>query len=239
MQFFQPELALQWIPATRSYVLKSRTLVPSGHYSAGPAQEGVTPAGISLIPEALGVVLDINYFAGPATHAAKVLPHDVPLTRLNQTHQLIVVFNVIQGAMVGAASIGVPDKSAAFALTAPDPSLTASAFAAPQALAVPNTSWTAWISSMPPWPRSLHVVGFLTVPNPGVRASLRRAVPPGINPKILILEVVFEQSSGASPQIPISTAVGYTERPYTDCHTECTIRWPSGATVNVPILEVS
>jgi len=241
-QFFQPVLALRWDASSKQYSLKSATLVPSGHYSAGPGQDGAVPAGISLIPETHGVTLPIVFNAGPATQAFKVIEHNVLLSGLTTGHQTVTVFTVLQGAVVGASTIGVPNGAQEFTLTPPASSLTAASFAVPSGVAsskVPGPSWAAWINNMPVGPRSLHVIGSVTVPNPGVLVVLRRAVPQGINPAILILELMFVQIPGFWPQVMTTRTVRYEEAPYKDDHRQCSIRWPSGGLVTIDIETVS
>src|SRR5262245_54508407 len=190
LQVFQPVLALSWDTSSKQYSLKAATLVPSGHYSAGAGQDGAVPAGISLIPETHGVTLPIVFHAGPATQAFKVIEHNVLLSGLTTGHRTVTAFTVLQGAVVGASTIGLPSAAQEFTLTSPGSSLTAASFAAQPGVAptkVPGPSWAAWINNMPIGPRSLHVIGSVTVPNPGVIVVLRRAVPQGFNPAILIL----------------------------------------------------
>ena len=240
--FFQPSLSLELDPATKQYVLRSVTLVPSGHYSAGGAQEGALPGGIVLIPEARPVTLNINFNPGPATQAFKLLQHSLQLTGITNGHNTITGFTLLQGTVVGANSIGLPGKGLEAALLPHATSLTAHMFAQQPGViptAVPGPSWAAWINEMPLSPRSLHVMGVVSVPNPGVIASLKRAVPEGFNPQILILDLDFEQLPGIWPQVVVNKTVQHVEIPYGGSHTHAQIRRESGSAITVPIQVLS
>jgi hypothetical protein len=62
------------------------------------------------------------------------------------------------------------------------------------------TDWYAWNNLMPPGPPSIHVVGTIEVPNPGVEPSLTERVPQGINHSILLLNLDLIQMPGIWPQ---------------------------------------
>jgi hypothetical protein len=74
-----------------------------------------------------------------------------------------------------------------------------------------QATWTAWIDRMPPPPDTLHVRGLVTVPNPGVDVFLYRKEPQGINPAILILDLVLVQRPGIWPQVLVTKPVTYEE----------------------------
>jgi len=59
----------------------------------------------------------------------------------------------------------------------------------------------AWNNKMPPGPGSLIVTAQVEVPNPGVEPMLVVAVPQGINPAILILDLYMCQKPGIWPQV--------------------------------------
>jgi len=69
----------------------------------------------------------------------------------------------------------------------------------------------AWINKMPPPPDALHVRGQVTVPNPGVDVFLYRKEPQGINPAILLLDLVLVQWPGIWPQIIVTKPATYEE----------------------------
>ncbi|MDR3634472.1 MAG: hypothetical protein P4L84_11755 [Isosphaeraceae bacterium] len=62
------------------------------------------------------------------------------------------------------------------------------------------TGWFAWVDLMPPGPPTLHVIGDVQVPNPGVNVFLTEKVPQGINHRILLLNLHLVQSPGIWPQ---------------------------------------
>jgi hypothetical protein len=69
--------------------------------------------------------------------------------------------------------------------------------------------WYAWIDTTPPQPDELHVIGEIKVGNPGIYAVLRKRVPQGINPRILLLDLHLIQKPGIWPQIVTCIAVRY------------------------------
>jgi hypothetical protein len=74
-----------------------------------------------------------------------------------------------------------------------------------------QATWNAWINKMPPPPDTLHVRGQVTVPNPGVDVFLYRKEPQGINPAILLLDLVLVQQPGIWPQVVVTKAATYEE----------------------------
>lgn len=72
--------------------------------------------------------------------------------------------------------------------------------------------WKATINKMPPPPDVLHVRGQVEVPNPGVDVSLNRREPQGINPTILLLDLVLVQQPGQWPQVVVKKLATYEEK---------------------------
>lgn len=66
---------------------------------------------------------------------------------------------------------------------------------------VETQDWYAWNDLMPPQPDFFHITGEVNVPNPGVTPSLAPAVPQGINPAILLLDLYLVQQPGVWPQV--------------------------------------
>lgn len=66
---------------------------------------------------------------------------------------------------------------------------------------IKSRDWHAWIDMMPPGPNHLHVVGEVYVPNPGINPILVPREPQGINPRILLLDLLLIQSPGMWPQV--------------------------------------
>ena len=74
-------------------------------------------------------------------------------------------------------------------------------------------AWYAWINKMPAAPHLLYVIGTCVFPTSGYRVELRRAVPQGINPKILILEKIVTPPSGVVLEVITTVHVRFEEFP--------------------------
>lgn len=74
---------------------------------------------------------------------------------------------------------------------------------------IATRDWYAWNNLMPPKPDDFHVVGEIQVPNPGVEVFLIPKSPQGINPKILLLDLVLVQQAGLWPQLVMWKQVRY------------------------------
>jgi hypothetical protein len=98
-----------------------------------------------------------------------------------------------------------------------------------------SSSWTAWHDRMPGKPATLHVHGEVTFPTTGYVVELRRAVPQGINPAILILDKVVRPPTGVVQQVVTTVVVRYREET-NDRFIEVRIE-PDG--ISVPVKEVS
>jgi len=74
---------------------------------------------------------------------------------------------------------------------------------------ITTSKWEAWINIMPPQPKAgtLHVTGEVTT-QPTQEAHLAKMIPQGINPKILLLEVITHPSRVPTKQ---PQKVHYTE----------------------------
>jgi len=92
-------------------------------------------------------------------------------------------------------------------------------------------NWRAWQDRMPPGPATLHVTGRCVFPTPGYRVTLRRAVPQGINPAIVLLLKVVTPPSGPRPDVVTTVEVRYRERNNRNI-THVTIL-PEGKTIKV------
>ena len=66
---------------------------------------------------------------------------------------------------------------------------------------VKTYDWYAWNNLMPPRPDDFHIVGMVDLPNPGVVAELVERVPQGINPSILLLNLILFQRPGMWIQV--------------------------------------
>ena len=85
-----------------------------------------------------------------------------------------------------------------------------------------QSEFKAWIDKMPGANNTLHVTGKITVPTTGYHVSLVEAVPQGINPDILILEVKKVPPSGPAGQMIEHLPVRY-DKPHSPDYSEVTI----------------
>jgi hypothetical protein len=77
----------------------------------------------------------------------------------------------------------------------------------------------------PPGPHHLHVRARIEVPTPGYRAHLKKAVPQGTNPTILILDVVLTKLPGIWPQHVTEIDANYDDNHYTGDFKQVTVRY--------------
>jgi hypothetical protein len=98
-----------------------------------------------------------------------------------------------------------------------------------------KSEFKAWLDEMPGPGKhhTLHVTGKVTVPTTGYQVSLVEAVPQGINPKILILDVKKVKPSGPAGQMISHVPVKY-DKPNSPTYTEVTIRG-DGDTFTIPV----
>lgn len=69
--------------------------------------------------------------------------------------------------------------------------------------------WKAWLDIMPPGTPTLHVTGKCVFPTHGYKVTLKKAVPQGINPAILLLLKVVKRPTGFVIQTPQTVTVTY------------------------------
>jgi hypothetical protein len=74
-----------------------------------------------------------------------------------------------------------------------------------------DNPWSAVLDLMPPQPGRLTVRGSCTCPTGGYEVFLRKAVPQGTNPTILILEVITVAPSGIVNQLVTTHDLEYVE----------------------------
>lgn len=73
------------------------------------------------------------------------------------------------------------------------------------------TGWSAIHDFMPPGPASLTVKGECTFPTPGYIAVLKKKVPQGFNPSILLLEKIVTAPLNPEPDVVTTISVTYEE----------------------------
>lgn len=91
--------------------------------------------------------------------------------------------------------------------------------------------WTAIHDFMPPGPARLRVHGVCTFPTPGFKVTLKRHVPQGINPAILILDKTVKRPTGIEPQIVTKVDVKFEAR--TNTHYTGVTILPDGVQIKV------
>jgi hypothetical protein len=90
---------------------------------------------------------------------------------------------------------------------------------------------------MPPAPFSLRVHSRIEAPMPAFTAFLQKAVPQGINPAILILDVVLVKKPGTVIQVVTEIDADYEDKKYRGRHTQVTVRYGDvSKTVDVQIV---
>jgi len=223
MDMFVPELSLQK-ESDGEYTLNAMTLTPNGCFSGAFTSLGA-PAGHVTIPEAQAVTLQINRTGQICTLAVTPVHHSTPNLKVGLDHgkTSIVAFAEVHDLdtgsvkVVGESSIEVPAPSSTTLADAdnPRPGL--------------GQQWHALANLKPPAPFSLFVHGKVTVPHPGHLAELRVAEPQGINPRILILDLVIENLPGNWPQVVTQIDAQYHDGAYPDdLHDQVTIRADCG-----------
>jgi hypothetical protein len=90
---------------------------------------------------------------------------------------------------------------------------------------------------MPPAPFSLRVHSRIEAPTPAFTAFLHKAVPQGINPAILILDVVLVKKPGTVIQVVTEIDADYEDKKYRGRHTQVTVRYGDvSKTVDVQVV---
>jgi hypothetical protein len=89
----------------------------------------------------------------------------------------------------------------------------------------------------PPAPPSFYVIATVQVPSPGYTATLKKAVPQGINPAILLLNVVTKKKLGIWPPVVTDVDARYDIKPYKGKFKQVTVLYGNQSkTANVQIV---
>ncbi len=106
---------------------------------------------------------------------------------------------------------------------------------------VSTRDWYAWNDRMPPRPDRFHINGEVLVPNPGVDVLLVPREPQGINPKILLLDLLLVQKPGVWPAVLVWKPARYDKALVTpgSGYTEADVFCEQEMIVRVPVDEVS
>jgi hypothetical protein len=74
-----------------------------------------------------------------------------------------------------------------------------------------GTDWKAWIDEEPPSKNVLHVKGTCTLPDGGYDVSLVKAVPQGVVPDELLLNIEVKKQGSSVPHHPSTYSPEYQE----------------------------
>lgn len=102
--------------------------------------------------------------------------------------------------------------------------------------AIATRDWYAWNNLMPPKPDDFHVRAEVQVPNPGVDVFLAYKTPQGINPKILLLDLVLVQRPGIWPQLVMWKPAHYDKVNVT--YEQVQVFYGSDEIANIPVVDV-
>jgi hypothetical protein len=191
--------------------------VPTTCFSAGVLKKGLPP-GISGIPEIQYYHLGLEHHK---THICGQVVHDVSATEPDvQLPPGKVAFGVIvtlEGAVVGSATVRPPVDN----LAELRKSLDASSKPGGHVI-VPSSVSATVFGGIIEKPR-LEVSCLAITPTPGFTAQLKKKVPQGFNPAILMLDLTLDPPPGPVIDVISSTPAQYTENPYTGRYTDVSI----------------
>jgi hypothetical protein len=224
MEMFQPQLSLS-IEPDGEFTLDATTITPNSCYSATRVTRE-PPPNVRLVAEVFPVQLHLRARKGPCMMALRPVRHRARNLKLGAEHgkTSVLAFVVLDGRVVGSASIPVP--AACNKMPTKNPAT------------IDTSDWYAWINKMPPGPASMHVTGMVQLPNPGYDASLVPAAPQGINPADLILDLVVKPRPGFWPEVITPATVRYDLAKYDGAYKTVLIREPDGDAVQLEIEEV-
>jgi hypothetical protein len=222
MDMFKPELSLAREP-DGEFTLHAITLTPNSCFSAGCPSDGAPP-GYSTIPEAHAITLGIDRRDGICLMAIRPVRHTIPNISLGNGKTSVVAFTALNdGTVVGQNCITMHDVDRMTMVTKETRSV------------LNSCDWTAMANLRPPPPDSLVVRGQVQVPDPGYVGTLTPAVPQGINPAQLILDLKLRKLPGIWPQVLTWIEVVHHDGNYAGGHDTVLIRFPDGATQVIEI----
>ncbi|NUM53020.1 MAG: hypothetical protein HUU46_05195 [Candidatus Hydrogenedentes bacterium] len=103
-------------------------------------------------------------------------------------------------------------------------------------MCIATRDWYAWNNLMPPKPDDFHVTGEVQVGNPGIEVLLTPRTPQGINPTILILDLILVQLPGVWPQVVVWKPVRYDKNNAT--YKQVQIFYRACEVANIPVVDV-
>lgn len=104
---------------------------------------------------------------------------------------------------------------------------------------VATRDWYAWNNLMPPKPDDFHIVGEVQVGNPGIVAMLCPREPQGINPDILLMDLILVQQPGIWPQRVVWVTARYDKVLVNSTYTSVTVFCEDTQIIDVPVENVS
>jgi hypothetical protein len=224
MEMFEPRLTLSLEP-DGEYTLDAVTVTPNSCYSAGRVTRD-PPANVRLTSEVFAVQLHLRVRSGPCMMALRPVRHRTRNLKLGGSSgkNSVLAFVVLDGKVVGSASVAVPSVCNQMPNKNP--------------MTVDTSDWYAWMNRMPPGPASFHITGTVHLPSAGYEAKLEPAAPQGINPAELILDLRVTQKKGGWPDVLVPQSVRYDVENVTGAYKTVLIREPDGDAVQVPVEEV-
>lgn len=104
---------------------------------------------------------------------------------------------------------------------------------------VESKDWSAWEDHQPPGPVSFHVKGTVVVIATNYRATLEKTVPQGTNPKILLLDLVVEETGDVGGDAITDIPAVYSEAKYTaGTYEEVTILRKGNGGAHIPRVDI-
>jgi hypothetical protein len=221
---FEPYLTLAREPDDE-YTLHAVTITPSSCYSAGCAELGVPPM-VRLVAEVQSVLLNLRHHDGRGVQVPKPVRHHLADLKLGPRHgkTTLTAFVMLGTQVLGSASLDVSNLGSVYPGPGKDPTVP-----------IDTSDWHAWINRMSPGPASFHVIGTVTMPNPGYEVRLVEAAPQGINPKDLILDLVIRKLPGIWPQYVAAIPVRFDQTPIKVDYDSVLVRISNGTSVPIKV----
>jgi hypothetical protein len=104
---------------------------------------------------------------------------------------------------------------------------------------IESRNWFAWINQQPPPPDEFLIVGDIDVPNPGIGVQLIERPSQGINPDVLLMDLVLVQQPGQWPQQVTTKQVRYDKVLVNTKYESVEVYYNQELLVKIPVLIVS
>jgi hypothetical protein len=186
------------------------------------------PQGAVGLPEVEYYTFEINY----NSHGlCAQFVHDIhfvqPGVRLHEGKKSIGVIAVLDGKIVGSALIDPPPAIAQ----------TSNGASANPNIHIEAESISATVNGGIIGPPQFHVAASVVVPTLGFQVELRPAQPQGINPRILILDLIATPPTGPAGDVVTTLVASYHIDNYSGNYTAVTIRFDH-ISVTVPVIVI-